>query len=133
MCESWVILNKGNDKIVTSSEIDEYEKLKEVIQNNTTEWKNIKKYFRKPRIGDINETDAFVFLIENSPIDFGIEKTNKEQICEVWQNYRNKLTHLISLKGNTINGQMLINLVVNPSEEGMYKSNLEFIRGRIET
>ena len=73
------------------------------------------------------------FLIENCPIDFGIDKTNKEQICEVWQNYRNKLTHLISLKGNTINGQMLINLVVNPSEEGMYKSNLEFIRGRIET
>ncbi len=129
----YLILNKGNEKIVTSSEIDEYEKLKEVIQNNTTEWKNIKKYFRKPRIGDINETDAFIFLIENCPIDFGIDKTNKEQICEVWQNYRNKLTHLISLKGNTVNGQMLINLAINPTEEGMYKSNLEFIRGRIET
>lgn len=127
----YFILNKGNEKIVTSSELDEYERLKKVIQDNTTEWRNIRKYFKKPRIGDINETDAFVFLIENTPIDFGIEKTNKEQICEIWQNYRNKLTHLISLKGNTINGQMLINLVVNPSEEGKYKSNLKFIKERL--
>lgn len=128
----YLILNKGNEKIVTSSEIDEYEKLKEVIQNNTTEWKNIKKYFRKPRIGDINETDAFIFLIENCPIDFGIDKTNKEQICEVWQNYRNKLTHLISLKGNTVNGQMLINLAINPTEEGMYQEILSHIKSRIK-
>jgi hypothetical protein len=127
----YFILNKGNEKTVTSSELDEYERLKKVIQDNTTEWRNIKKYFKKPRIGDINETDAFVFLIEKCPIDFGIEKTNKEQICEIWQNYRNKLTHLISLKGNKINGQMLINLVVNPSEEGMYKSNLKFIKERL--
>ena len=129
----YFILNKGTEKIVNQSDIDEYKRLEKILKENKEEWKNIKKYFRKPRIGDINETDAFVFLIENSPIDFGIEKTNKEQICEIWQNYRNKLTHLISLRGNTINGQMLINLVVNPSEEGMYKSNLEFIRGRIET
>ena len=129
----YLILNKGNEKIVNQSDIDEYKRLEKILKENKEEWKNIKKYFRKPRIGDINETDAFVFLIEKCPIDFGIDKTNKEQICEVWQNYRNKLTHLISLKGNTINGQMLINLVVNPSEEGMYKSNLEFIRGRIET
>ena len=43
------------------------------------------------------------------------------------------LTHLISLKGNEISGQMLINLNVHTSEEGMYKSNLEFIKGRIKT
>ena len=127
----YYILNKGNEKIVNQSDIDEYKRLEKILKENKLEWKNIRKYFRKPRIGDINETDAFVFLIEKCPIDFGIEKTNKEQICEIWQNYRNKLTHLISLKGNTINGQMLINLVVNPSEKGMYKSNLKFIKGRL--
>lgn len=129
----YLILNKGNEKIINQSDINEYKRLEKILKENKEEWKNIKKYFKKPRIGDINETDAFIFLIENCPIDFGIDKMNKEQIREVWQNYRNKLTHLISLKGNTINGQMLINLVVNPSEEGIYKSNLEFIRERIET
>ena len=129
----YFILNTGNEKIVNQSDIDEYKRLENILKENKKEWKNIKKYFKKPRIGDINETDAFIFLIENSPIDFGIDKTNKEQIQEVWQNYRNKLTHLISLRGNTINGQMLINLVVHPSEEEMYKSNLEFIKGRIKT
>lgn len=127
----YFILNEGNKKVVNQSVIDEYERLKKIIQDNTTEWKNIKKYFKKPRIGDINETDAFIFLIKNCPIDFGIDKTNEKQICEVWQNYRNKLTHLISLKGNTISGQMLINLNVHPSEKGMYKSNLEFIKEKL--
>ena len=128
----YFILNKGTEKIVNQSDIDEYKRLEKILKENKEEWKNIKKYFRKPRIGDINETDAFVFLIENSPIDFGIEKTNKEQICEVWQNYRNKLTHLISLKGNTINGQMLINLAINPTEEGMYQEILSHIKSKIK-
>ena len=73
----YFILNKGTEKIVNQSDIDEYKRLEKILKENKEEWKNIKKYFRKPRIGDINETDAFVFLIENSPIDFGIEKTNK--------------------------------------------------------
>jgi hypothetical protein len=128
----YLILNKGNEKIINQSDIDEYKRLEKILKENKEEWKNIKKYFKKPRIGDINETDAFVFLIENCSVDFGIEKTNKEEIREIWQNYRNKLTHLISLRGNTINGQMLINLVVHPSEEGMYEYNLKFIKGRIK-
>ena len=129
----YFILNKGNKKIVNQSDINEYKRLEKILKENNEEWENIKKYFKKPRIGDINETDAFIFLIENCPIDFGIDKMNKEQIREVWQNYRNKLTHLISLKGNESSGQMLINLNVHTSEEGMYKSNLEFIKGRIKT
>ncbi len=72
------------------------------------------------------------FLIENCPIDFGIDKTNKEQICEVWQNYRNKLTHLISLKGNTVNGQMLINLAIDSTEEGIYQKILSHIKSKIK-
>ena len=129
----YFILNKGDEKIVNQSNIDEYKRLENILKENKEEWKNIKKYFKKPRIGEINETDAFIFLIENCPIDFGIDKTNKKQIREVWQNYRNKLTHLISLRGNEISGQMLINLVIIPSEEGMYKSNLEFIKERLDT
>ena len=128
----YFILNKGNEKIVTSSELDEYKRLEIILKENKKEWKNIKKYFKKPRIGDINETDAFVFLIENCPIDFGIEKTNKKHICEVWQNYRNKLTHLISLKGNTVNGQMLINLAIDSTEEGIYQKILSHIKSKIK-
>ncbi len=128
----YFILNKGDEKIVNQSNIDEYKRLENILKENKKEWKNIKKYFKKPRIGEINETDAFIFLIENCPIDFGIDKTNKKQICEVWQNYRNKLTHLISLKGNTVNGQMLINLVIHPTKEGMYQEILNHIKSRIE-
>lgn len=128
----YFILNKGSEKIVNPSDIDEYKRLEKILKENKEEWKNIKKYFKKPRIGEINETEAFIFLIENSPIDFGIDKTNKEQIREVWQNYRNKLTHLISLKGNTINDQMLINLAIDPTEEGMYQQILSHIKSRIQ-
>ncbi len=128
------ILKKGNEVLITEEEVSEYNKLKEIIKSELpTEWKKIKKYFKKPRVGDINETEAFVLFIELCPIDFGINKNNKPEIQNIWRNYRNKLTHIISLAGDTQSGQMLINLSMEPSQEGMYLSNLEFIKERISS
>lgn len=131
----FIILKKGDDVLATEKDIEEYDKLKKMIQDNQEncelKWNQVKKYFKKPRLGEINELDAFVFMIESCPIDFGIDKTNKEQIKEIWRNYRNKLTHIISLKGEISAGQMLINEVIEPSSEGMYLKNLGFIKGRL--
>lgn len=128
----FAILKKGDDVLVTEKDIEEYEELKEIIKSNPNlQWSKFKKYFTKPRLGDVNELDAFVLMIESSPIDFGIDKTNKEQIKEIWRNYRNKLTHIISLKGEITAGQMLINEVIELSSEGMYLENLDFIKGRL--
>lgn len=128
----FTILKHGDDVLVTEKDIEEYEKLKIAIKSNPQlKWSQVKKYFIKPRLGDINELDAFVLMIELCPIDFGIDKTNKEQIKEIWRNYRNKLTHIISLKGAISAGQMLINEVIEPSSEGMYLKNLDFIKGRL--
>lgn len=128
----FAILKKGDGVFKTETDIEEYEKLKKVIQSKPElEWSKFKKYFIKPRLGDINELDAFVLMIELCPIYFGIDKNNKEQIEEIWRNYRNKLTHIISLKGEIRAGQMLINEEIQPSGEGMYLKNLDFIKSRL--
>ncbi len=130
----FIILKKGNTALVTKEDITEYDQLKEMIKiNPDIEWKKFKKYFFKPRLGQINELDAFVLMIESCPIDFGIDKDNKDQIKNIWRNYRNKLTHIISLAGDTKSGQMLINLTIEPSREGMYLKNLDFIKERISS
>ena len=130
----FIILKKGNNALVTEDDITEYCELKEMIKSNPDiKWSKFKKYFKKPRVGDINETDAFVLMIKSCPIDFGLDKSKKTQIESIWRNYRNKLTHIMSLAGDTKSGQMLINLTIDPSKEGMYLKNLEFIKGRISS
>lgn len=122
------ILKNGEKKITTQVHIDEYEKIKsEIKTKNPENWKTIKKYLKKPRIGEINETDAFAEFIIDSPFDIGLDKTKQEEIKKTWSFFRNKLTHIISLKGNELSGQMLIQTNMLG---GDYPTNLEFLRSR---
>ena len=124
----YIILKKDNKKIIQQKHIDEFEELKALIkERNNTDWKRIKKYFKKPRIGEINETDAFVELIVDTPVELGFNKNNPQEIRKMWSLFRNKLTHLIALKGNMLNGQMLIQTIIN---SGNYLDNLKFIKSR---
>jgi hypothetical protein len=127
----FVILENGSSVIVTEEDIEEFGKLKAIVkEKNKDEWKDIEKYLKKPRIGDINETEAFVELIINCPIDFGIDKADKEVIKHIWRIFRNKLTHLISLAGNEKIGQMLIQEHFGPSQEGNYHVCLPLLQSR---
>jgi len=124
----YFILKKGNSIISSESNVKEYEQLKEKIKiNNGADWNKIKSYFKKPRIGEINETEAFVFLIENCPLNFGIDKKNKTEIEHVWKFYRNNLTHMISLSGESFFGQQISMLESHSDEESNYLKQLEFI------
>jgi hypothetical protein len=127
----FVILKNGDSVIVTEKNIEEFTRLKTIVEEkNRDDWGNIKKYFKKPRIGDINETEAFVELISNCPLDFGIDKTNKEVIKYIWRLFRNKLTHLISLAGNEKIGQMLIQEFFGSSQEGNYQVCIPLLQSK---
>jgi hypothetical protein len=122
------ILKNGEKKVTTKTHLEEYELIKSEIQiNNSGRWKTIKKYLKKPRIGEINETDAFAEFIIDLPFNIGLDKTNSEEIKKIWNFFRNKLTHMISLKGNELNGQMLIQTNILG---GDYQTNLEFLKNR---
>ncbi len=122
------ILKNGDKNITKQQDIDEYENLKRIIkEKNPSEWNRIKKYFKKPRIGEINETDAFAELIIDTNIQFGLNKEKPEEIKKIWNLFRNKLTHLISLKGSGLDGQMLIQTNISG---GTYLDNLAFFKRR---
>ena len=124
----YTILKNGDKKIIQKKHINEFEELKASIkERNCADWKRLKKYFKRPRIGDVNETDAFVELVEDTPVELGFNKKNPQEIKELWSLFRNKLTHLISLKGNILNGQMLIQTIISG---GNYLDNFDFIKSR---
>lgn len=124
----YIILKSGDEKIVKQVDVEEYEKLKVLVKDKTVgDWKSVKKYFKKPRIGEINEADAFVELVRDTTIDLGLDKGNPKEIREMWNLFRNKLTHMISLNGNELNGQMLIQTYISG---GTYSDNLKFIKNR---
>lgn len=125
------ILEKGASIIVSQENVDEYESLKKIIkEKNPEDWKRIQEYYKKPRIGTINEPEAFILLIQECPIDFGIDKTNRSEINRIWDKFRNKLTHMISLSGTQTSGQMIINTRYLPNIEGEYLQNLRDIKSR---
>lgn len=129
-----LILVKGVSSLVGMQQQKDYQRLAEAIkQSKDVRWAEAKKYIRKPRIGEINETDAFLGFIKACPIDFGIDKSDDAEIRKVWNTYRNKLTHIIALAGDLESGQMLMGVNIQPSRPGMYPINLEFIRNRIST
>lgn len=130
----YYILDKGSTVFVGEKELLKFEELKEKIKSNQElNWKEFKHYFRKPRKGDINETNAFSNLIMNCPINFGIKIDDKNEIENVWRHFRNKLTHLISLSGDVESGQLLMETIIQPGGHGMYEVNKKFIEGRMES
>jgi len=52
-----------------------------------------------PRWGEINETRAFIGLIQDFPQDIGLDKNNAQELEYVWNLFRNGLTHLFSPQG----------------------------------
>ena len=128
------ILTKGGAAIVGDEHLQAYNAAKEQIKNSPqVRWANVKPFMPKPRIGDVNESDAFVAFVLACPIDFGLPRDNPDEARRIWKTFRNKLTHLITLANDVESGQMLMGISIAPSRPGMYQENLQFIRRRIGT
>jgi len=80
---------------VADEDVTEFDELNDKLEKADiyAKFPNLKKYLRRPRRGDINESDAFCRLVNDVPIDFGIEKNNND-LVKVWRIYRNGLSHL---------------------------------------
>jgi hypothetical protein len=92
LAKAYKILRKGYD-IDNKLKVSLNNFLENTISVNGKS-KKAKKYFQfKP---EINETDAFAKFIEDSEVDWGL---TEDQIKEVWNFYRNSLTHMAIPKG----------------------------------
>lgn len=89
------VLNKGGSVYIGSDKIENVRK----IRKDTPA--NLRKYIRIPKPGEMNEKDAFVFLIFKYPIDLGIPK-QKEKIEKVWDDLRNKISHLATIEADNV-------------------------------
>lgn len=128
------ILKKGESVIAGQDSQKAFNAAKEAIKNsNDLKWSDIEPFMRKRRLGEVNETDAFASFVQACPIDFGLPRDDSAEAQRIWRAFRNKLTHLIALANDVENGQMLMNIKVEPSQPGMYETNLKFIRDRIGT
>lgn len=128
------ILTKGEAVIVGQGDLQAFTAAKEKIQNSSdVRWVEIRPFMRKPRLGEINESDSFASFVKACPVDFGLPREDSDEVKRIWATFRNKLTHLIALANDVKSGQMLMGISIHPSQPGMYKSNLQFIRDRIGT
>ncbi len=128
------ILKGGESVIIGENKQRDFDAAKAAIKNSTDlKWADIRPFMKKPRLGDVNETDAFASFVQACPIDFGLPRDDSAEAQRIWKAFRNKLTHLIALANDVENGQMLINIKVEPSQPGMYEKNLKFIQDRIGT
>ena len=126
------ILMKGKSVIVGQEEITSFNEVKNKIKNcDTIKWSEAEPFLRRRRLGEMNETEAFVTLIQSCPIEFGLPRDDASTLRKVWSTFRNKLTHLASLANDVNSGQMLVTLRIEPSSPGMFKTNLDFIKRSI--
>lgn len=126
------ILKKGESAIIGQGDLQAFAAVKEKIKKSTdVKWSEIRPFMRKPRLGEVNESDSFASLVKACPVDFGLPREDSDEVKRIWATFRNKLTHLVSLANDVKSGQMLMGVSIQPSQPGMYKYNLQFIRDRI--
>ena len=127
------ILSRGASVIVDEEQIKTFNHVKDQIkQAPNISWAEVRPFMQKPRIGTVNESDAFASFIQDCPVDFGLPRNDSDKVRRIWASYRNKLTHLVALANDVQSGQMLMGLSIQPSQSGMYEENLKFIRGRMD-
>jgi len=90
-----LVLNIGREAYVGSEKVI---KIKGIKKSAPSE---IKKYVRVPKIGEINEKQAFVLLVIKYPKDIGIPKI-KDKIEKIWDDIRNKISHLATIEVDNI-------------------------------
>lgn len=128
------ILTRGGSVIIGDGQLQAFTAAKKKIQESSdVRWDEISPFMRKPRRGDVNETDAFASFVQSCPVDFGLPREDSTEARRIWSTFRNKLTHLVALANDVKSGQMLMGINIQPSRPGMYESNLQFIRDRIGT
>jgi hypothetical protein len=132
LSKMYSILKYGHKYTVNQSDIDLFEQCKQKLKEADL-WNQTKRFIKKPQLGEMNETEAFTRLICDCDINFGFDKSKKEEIKKIWSNFRNKLTHTTMLAGDANAGQMLIIQKIELSREGRYSENLNFLKSRSES
>jgi hypothetical protein len=89
------ILNKGRGAYIGSDKVTKVQELKRNAPSN------VRRYVRVPRLGEVNEKDAFVLLVLEYPKDVGIPKV-KDKIEKVWDDLRNKISHLATIEVDNV-------------------------------
>jgi len=89
------VLNKGGKAYVGFNKVT---KIKALKRNAAL---NIRGYVRVPRLGEINEKEAFVLLVLKYPKDIGIPKA-QNKIEKVWDDIRNKISHLATIEVDNV-------------------------------
>lgn len=84
------VLNMGKGAYVGSDEVSKIKEIKKSSQSN------VRKHIRVPKLGEMNEKEAFVLLILKYPKDIGIPKV-QAKIEKVWDDIRNKISHLATI------------------------------------
>lgn len=112
LAKVYLILKNGDSSYISEKDIEQYNvDVKKVKETNPETWKQIKLYCKKPRLWEVNETEAFVRLILDYPENIGIPK-NENSIREVWQDFRNKISHI----GTIANGNMALSFEFQEGE-----------------
>lgn len=89
------VLNKGRAAYIGSGKVTKIQELKRSAPSN------IRNYVRVPRLGEINEKEAFVLLVLEYPKDIGIPKV-QYKIEKVWNDIRNKISHLATIEVDNV-------------------------------
>lgn len=95
----YCILKKGESAFISQKQIDEWKELKDKLKKKEPGfWEEIKKYYEKnkPRLGEMNESEAFVLFINDCPVKI---LANKKDTEKIWKYFRNKISHLALPKG----------------------------------
>lgn len=92
------ILSDGYPEIDNSL----YEIIISTLKSADFNSKEIRSMVRKPRKSEINETDAFVKLVKEYPVDFGLKNLSQNELQELWDNYRNNLVHALYLGNDSL-------------------------------
>lgn len=122
------ILKHWDKNIMDNKKLEEYKSLKKILkESNKSNWGRIKVFFKKPRIWEINETESFIELIQDTDIELWIDKNNRWEIEKVWNSFRNQLIHMISLSWSHLNGEMFIETII---KNWTYIENLAWIKSR---
>lgn len=70
-----------------------YYDLETNLKSNNINIKKYKSVIRKPKVNEINETDAFVLLVNKYNSDIGLKDLTDKEIRLIWNDTRNDLIH----------------------------------------
>lgn len=98
----YAVASRGEKAYKTEEDVRKYlEIIENLKQNNSEVLSKLKKYCKKPNLGEVNETMSFIELVKDYPENIGIPR-EETIIKKVWEDFRNKISHIATIaNGNS--------------------------------